>query len=697
MEDNKMKLINVEIKNFRLLEKITGSNSVEFNEGTTVLVGKNNSGKTSSSYIFDIFLNGKSFSFDDFSTGTYDVFKNVFDEYCSKKDNVEEFEDFLLKAKTKIPSIQLSIMVKYDENDDWNNIRPLLTSLDENNTIKIIFDYSVVNPQLFFEELIQCEKNKKRSESFIDCIKKIYIKHYVVKIKPFSPNENSELIKLLDINKIIGTCFIVAQRRVEDSNSQTNSKLSIVFQKQYKQSENRNKDVHLEDKEFNELNNALADANTKVDKKLKKFFQQFTTSFTTFGYPNVEGSDIELKSSIMPSNIFSSINLFYRDKEYLLPEKYNGLGYSNLIYIISEILNFKSHIEEKCTDLNLIFIEEPEAHMHPQLQNAFITKLNEFLQKNKINAQVIITTHSSHIVSNANFNSIRYFNRVEYHTQIKDLMKFKPLKDGNKIDNELIKFLKQYMTLVKCDMFFADKIILIEGVSERLLMPIFLQKVDASIKQINKKLGTKYKPISEQYVAVIEIGGAYMLKFKEFLEFLNVKTLLITDIDCCKKIRKRNKKGLLQIVQVAWQIKEDVIDELATTNETIINWMPKEKKIKALVNKKFEELVYGQVGITYQRNISDGADLKCGRTFEEAFIIDNSEYILKNKNKLGSIKNKLKIYKNKINILNDSYEIYKYIDSNNKKSEFAFDVMFIDQNNWKVPSYIEEGLLWLAK
>lgn len=692
-----MKLINVEIKNFRLLENIVDSNSVEFNYGTTVLVGKNNSGKTSFSYIFDMFLSGRTFSFDDFSTGTYDMFNKIFDDYCSVKDNEEELEAFLLEAKTEIPSIQLVLTIKYDENDNWNNIRPLLTTLDEKNTIKIIFDYSVVNPQLFFEELIKCNKERSKSEGFIDCIKKIYLKHYTTKIKPFSPYENSEPLKPSDINRIIGTHFIVAQRSVEDSNSQTNSKLSTIFQNQYKQSESRNKDAGLEDKEFTGLKEALTDANIKVDKKLHSFFEKFTTSFTTFGYPNIEGSDIQLKSNIMPSNIFNSINLFYKDKEYLLPEKYNGLGYSNLIYIISSVLNFKSEIEEKCTDLNLIFIEEPEAHMHPQLQNTFIIKLNEFLQKNKINAQVVITTHSSYIVSNANFESIRYFNRTQHCTLIKDLMKFRPLKKDNTIDNETIKFLKQYMTHVKCDMFFADKIILIEGVCERLLMPIFFQKVDDSIRQINKKVGTKYKPISEQYIAIIEIGGAYMLKFKEFLEFLGVKTLLITDIDCCRKIKKHNKNGVLKTVQEACEIREDVISELATTNETIIQWMPKEKQIKALVNKKFKELVYGQLGISYQRNIINGTGLKCGRTFEEAFIIENSEYIFNNRNKLKSIKNKLKTYKNQTEVLKGSYEIYKYIDSNSKKSEFAFDVMYVSQNSWKVPSYIEEGLLWLAE
>lgn len=682
-----MKLTSVEIVNFRLLENIEGESScVNFNDKTTVLVGKNNSGKTSFSYLFDIFLNNKSFGFDDFSIGTYKVFQDLFDKYNKALSNTREIEDFLDQAITMIPSVQLKITIQYDENDNWNNIRPLLTSLEDNNIIKILFEYSVENLQLFLEDLKKCYDSKKRSDNLIDCIKKIYIKHFSVKIRSFSPYENSSTIKLSDVTKIIGSCFISAQRNVDDSNAQTNSKLSAIFQKQYKQSESRYKDHDLEEKEFEELNDALVDANGKVDEKLKNFFETFTRSFSTFGYPNVEGADVVLKSNVTPTSIFNSINLFYRDNEHLLPEKYNGLGYSNLIFIISEILSFKAVISESPKDLNLIFIEEPEAHMHPQLQNTFITKLNEFLLKTKLKAQIILTTHSSHIVSNADFDSIRYFGRDQDGTKIKDLMKFKP----QEAEDETIKFLKQYVSLVKCDMFFADKIILIEGVCERLLMTSFIEKIDEYLRKCNNG-----KLLSEQYIAVIEIGGAYMAKFKEFLEFLNVKTLMITDIDCCKKIEKKNKNDVMCTYEVAYEIKEESIEELVTTNQTIIQWIPKKKKIRELVFLKFENLVYDKFAISYQRNFSE--TLKCGRTFEEAFIIENGKYIIKNKTQLDSIKNKIKDSMSENDILKESYQIYKYIDSNKKKSEFAFDLMYVDRESWDVPTYIKEGLIWLAK
>ncbi len=89
--------------------------------------------------------------------------------------------------------------------------------------------------------------------------------------------------------------------------------------------------------------------------------------------------------------------------------------------------------------------------------------------------------------------------------------------DGSKELPSDLKFLIQYLQLPKCDLFFADKAILFEGTVERIVLPLFINK---SAPLLN-----------EQYVCSIEIGGTYMYIFKELLEFLELKTLIITDID----------------------------------------------------------------------------------------------------------------------------------------------------------------------
>lgn len=711
-----MKITSVRIQNFRLLEDC----DVRLDDLTTVLVGKNNAGKTSFFYVIQSFLDNKKFKFEDFSISCHSQFIESYKEYVLIKENDEKLEDYFKDIDLKIPSIKLKLEIEYGSDDNWGNIRSLLTSLDSSNKLQILFSYEIKEPRAFLDKLyleIQKMKGKKKEDKskIIEVVSRISSDYFDISIKPFFDGVQTEEIKYTDISKLVGSHFIAAQRNVEDSNSKTNSKLAPVFQREYKISEQRqNRDGNAD---LENLNVEMENANAKIDAKLADFFKNFTESFSTFGYPNIEGVEIILKSNVTPTNLFNGIQLFYKDKEYLLPEKYNGLGYSNLLYIISEILSFKSKIDENPTDLNLIFIEEPEAHMHPQLQNTFILKLNEFLKKNNISAQVIISTHSSHIVSNAQFESIRYLGRENQNVDIKDLLEFKievesklkQNKDGeddkNEFDHDTIQFLKKYITLVKCDMFFADKIILVEGLCERLLMPLFIEKVDQILLGNRKYKGIK--PLSEQYIAIIEIGGAYMHKFKEFLEFLNIKTLVITDIDSCIEQIKVDSNGSTvylkdnitpKVTTTAYPIVKKELSKTFTSNQTLIKWMPQKCKISELIFEKLNEKSLTSIAVTYQKNYyKNKSNIKCGRSFEEAFIIDNSEYIFNHKNSLFSIKNTLKNYESKDEIFDDSYEIYNIIDKYNKKSDFAFDLMYVSPNDWKTPTYIEEGLLWLAR
>ena len=312
--------------------------------------------------------------------------------------------------------------------------------------------------------------------------------------------------------------------------------------------------------------------------------------------------------------------------------------------------------------------------MHPQMQSVFMKNIIKFLKDVKLDAQVIMTTHSPHILSSSNLESIRYFMPVqETNTAIvKDLMEF----NKELTEKETKEFLQQYLTLGKCDLFFADKAILFEGTVERILLPVFIEKIE-------KENGAC--KLSEQYISSIEIGGAYISKFKELIGFLGIKTLIITDIDSVepdstKKAEVESGKGLL------------------TSNVTLRDWIPGKEKIDELLNKSTsKESDDGAIRVTYQNNVNaEEVPIKCGRSFEEAFIIDNYAYVFNNKGKLLSIKNHLKYYQDSGEIKTKSFEIQDFIDRNKKKTEFAFDLLNISKADWLVPTYIKEGLIWLA-
>src|SRR3546814_7631322 len=82
-------------------------------------------------------------------------------------------------------------------------------------------------------------------------------------------------------------------------------------------------------------------------------------------------------------------------------------------------------------------------------------------------------------------------------------------------------FLHQYLTLTRCDLFFADKAVLVEGTTERILVPEILRKLDAARRQAGGRA-----EIRAQYITLLEIGGAYAYLFEPLLEFLELRTLI---------------------------------------------------------------------------------------------------------------------------------------------------------------------------
>src|SRR5690606_10650097 len=184
-----------------------------------------------------------------------------------------------------------------------------------------------------------------------------------------------------------------------------------------------------------------------------------------------------------------------------------------LIYMILQFISFYEGYDkrEPRPNFQLVFIEEPEAHLHPQMQHVFIKNIKDFIaRKENWHVQVIITTHSSHIVEESNFTNIRYLDNSGKSLVVKNLSEFKHKEDAK--DKTTVKFLKQYLTLKNCDMFFADRIIMVEGTVERLLLPEIIKR--------------EHKGLMPKYLSIIEVGGAYAHKFKEFLKFINIKTLI---------------------------------------------------------------------------------------------------------------------------------------------------------------------------
>lgn len=168
----------------------------------------------------------------------------------------------------------------------------------------------------------------------------------------------------------------------------------------------------------------------------------------------------------------------------------------NLISMIFEIEIAVNDFREKAAQINLLFIEEPEAHTHPQMQYAFIRNIKTLLHSAPIPLQSVISTHSSHIVAESDFDEIKYLVKKDGRVTSKNLkdLKAEYSKEG---DDAGYKFLKQYLTLHRAELFFADKAIFIEGDTERILLPAMMKKIDQA--------DASECPLLSQNISIIEV------------------------------------------------------------------------------------------------------------------------------------------------------------------------------------------------
>ena len=192
----------------------------------------------------------------------------------------------------------------------------------------------------------------------------------------------------------------------------------------------------------------------------------------------------------------------------------NGLGYNNLLYM-SAVLGDMS-ISKNGIYQNLLLIEEPEAHLHPQLQELVHSFFVEANNKTS-NIQVIYTSHSATLVSKIGIDNI---NLLYENIHKKYCL---PLSE-TKVDEDDKRYLEKYLDVTKSQMFFAKGIIFVEGISEALLIP-----------QIAKLLE---RPLEKYSVEIVNIDSVAFSAFVKLFSSGNIETnfkkiAVITDDDRC--------------------------------------------------------------------------------------------------------------------------------------------------------------------
>ena len=241
----------------------------------------------------------------------------------------------------------------------------------------------------------------------------------------------------------------------------------------------------------------------------------------------------DFDGDLTENEMFSALRLIIKYGAGIeIPATYNGLGYNNLIYMSLLLAKMQaesnsSFMKRNAKLLSILAIEECEAHLHPAMQYKFL----QFLQDNKQNQhirQAFITTHSTQIVSSVKIDDLICLTS----SNISQLSVGYPrLVFSKEEDNESKQFVQRFLDATKADMFFANKLIFVEGVAEELLLPVFA-----------KYLGFN---LTDEHVLVVNMGGRYFSHFLKLFNTLqpytiNKKVACITDID---PVEKENEDG----------------------------------------------------------------------------------------------------------------------------------------------------------
>ncbi len=456
---------------------------------------------------------------------------------------------------------------------------------------------------------------------------------------------------------------------------------------------------------------ALHDAEAAFETRLTEGFAAALKELEHIGYPGVTDPKLTITTRIKPTdglNHSSAVqyevptHLTETTKGHRLPEDSNGLGYQNLVSMVFGLMSFRdrwmrvgkagSSVADEdnfVPPLHLVLVEEPEAHLHAQVQQVFIKQAYAVLRKHPklgdapaLKTQLVVSTHSSHLAHECDFASLRYFRRLPAPAQagavpVASVVNLSEVFGGL---DPTEKFVTRYLKATHCDLFFADGAVLVEGPAERILVPHLVRE------------RPEYEYLRRCYITWLEIGGSHAHRLKPLLEHLGLTTLIVTDVDA-----KDGKSGAaLPPKRKSGQ---------KARNETLKSWIPAEDSLDALLDKTGADLVKEHpsgyaIRVAYQQPIKLGFKSKppaeaLANTFEDALLYENPVLFadLAGHGLIAKFRDALADSED-LDAL--ATAVHLALKSGNK-AELALDLLYSDKiTTLKVPAYIHDGLAWLT-
>lgn len=726
-----MKVAFVEIQNFRKLKACR----IDFSEKITLFVGANNSGKTSAMEALIRFLKERNkFICTDFTLSNWEQIESIGNAWGAESSAPSDLNawydvlpslDLWFEAELNdlryifqiLPSLQwrtglLGIRLRLQPKDIQMLFKDYREAMADAQNLRAAAQGANIkalpnNLSEFLEKEGQIGKYFQIVAYLLDPAKAINPKDSVAQPQALPPNAfeiHEDLLKGL-----VKIDIINAQRGLSDDNSseaQGESASGCSLSSQLK----RYYQKHIDPMDRPEAGDLTAiqlieKAQDDFDAKLNADFNPAFQELQNLGYPGFSDPQITLSSKLQPMEALNHDTAVQYDviqggsSSLRLPEKYNGLGYQNLVSMVFKLIQFRDEwmrvgkLQTQNSTLSaipiepihLVLVEEPEAHLHAQVQQVFINKAYSILrshdrlgERKEFVSQMIVSTHSSHVAHECHFSDLRYFHRSPATDSVRvpttHIVNLREIFGAN---NRTDKFVTRYLKATHCDLFFADAAILVEGAAERILLPGLIRE--------------HFPELTSRYLTILEIGGSHAYRLRPLIEALAIPTLVITDLDAT------DAEGNAIQPQPGQNQK--------TGNTTLKKWLPEKEQLDDLYAVAGDQKVSEnrKVRIAFQTPFDvtfNGTTAKVyPYTFEDAVILKNFEKIKPLEATTGLLKEAIKYANSKQSIADIAKGLFATLRKGSKsKAEFALELLCIDENNTiQIPSYIKEGLEWLKK
>ncbi|WP_127960065.1 AAA family ATPase [Serratia microhaemolytica] len=738
-----MRIKFVEINNFRKLK----STHLDFDKKTTILVGANNSGKTSAMLALRIFLlSPKRLALRDVTISNWTKIDLLGDEWEADSESTVDLNALLpsLDIWLDVPLSEIHHVVHILPTLDWSGgllgvrlsyrVKDLDKLKAEYLTHRIpARDASINGPN---DEIIKIALWPSSLTDFLERRLQTYIELLAYPLDPAAvtlPGKNGFTTPQVlptsalafdhpPFKNLIKIDEIAAQRDFADAGSNDGGEdkteaTTRRFKRRLSDQLRSYYDRHLDpsktpsEKDYEALG-AIQAAEQSFDTRLEAGFAAAFEELEDLGYPGMNNPKLKISTLLRATDGLkhgSSVQYQVADpsgngtKTLKLPEDYSGLGYQNLIAMVFMLMGFRDEwmrvkkasllegtdVPHEIQPLHLVLVEEPEAHLHAQVQQVFINKAYDLLRKhndlgaeNTYCTQLIVSTHSSHIAHEADFANLRYFRRrPAAHkgetptTTVANLSHI--FGDGD----DTKRFAKRYLKATHCDLFFADGVIFVEGQAERILVPHFIRH--------------HFPELARRYVTILELGGSHVHSFRDLIEALGIATLIIGDLDATVLAKITDKNGKETTRWKSTRPKQG--EGQQTANSVLKEWHPKKKLIDELIALPPEEhaLTTGddyELYVAYQKP-GNGDNLITPRTFEDALILENLAVLKGVKGSATSAKI-CTILAQKLSDDDLADELFGLLKTA-EKAAFALDCLMLeDPEALKPPSYIAAGLEW---